>query len=89
MGELMGVDQAIRECLTYAFGHLVGSFGTDAHAGDSGDLARDVLVEVLGDDEAGLLAIGSLLTVAEHVAGNYAYTGEADDYYRRIKSGEV
>ena len=74
-----------REKVVAAFGHLIASFGTDAHAGDSGDLALDTLNEV-GLDEG---AIAALEVAAEHVAGNYQYTGEADEFARRAERGEV
>lgn len=74
-----------RAKLTYAFGHLVGSFGTDAHAADSGELGDTVMDEIgLVPDERAIVRV-----LAEHVAGNYRYTGEADDLIRRIERGEV
>lgn len=78
-------DYERRQKLTYAFGHFVAAFGTDAHAGDSGDLARDVLRE-LGLDER---AIDDIAVLAEEVAGNYEYTGKADDVFQRIEAGEL
>lgn len=76
---------AEKDRLTYAFGHLVSSFGTDAHAGDSGELAQEVLTE-LGFSPREKSIIEDL---AEHVAGNYQYTGEAEDEQRRIEQGEI
>jgi hypothetical protein len=69
----------------YAFGHLVSSNGVDAHAADSGSEADDVM-EGLGLT-ARERAIMELL--AEHVSGNYDYTGEADDFLRRVREGEA
>lgn len=75
-----------REALTYAFGHLVGSFYTDdATAGWSGELAGEVLAELgLSQEEIDRLEI-----LAEYVYGNYNYTGEAEEYQRKIEAGEI
>lgn len=74
-----------RDTLIYGFGHLVGSHGTDAHAGDSGDLALEVL------ESLGLTArqIEILDMVAEHVADNYEYTGTGVAVRRKIEAGEM
>lgn len=76
-------DQQIRDKIAYAFGHLVASYDTDAHAGDSGDLGDEVMREVV---PAGSMWI--IDAIAEHVAGNYAYTGEAIDIRRKIQNEE-
>lgn len=87
---MSAVTQETRERLTYAFGHLVSSFNPeDPHHGDSRDLAGDVLAELLGEGTEGLVAIGVLDVIAEHVAGNYEWTGEAEEFQRRIERGEV
>jgi hypothetical protein len=83
------LPQESRDRLTYAFGHLVASFGTDAHSGDSGELAADTLIELLGDNDEAYMIIGALGVVAEHVAGNYEWTGEAEDERRKIEAGEL
>lgn len=75
-----------RERIVYAFGHLVsGQERETAHSADSMDLARDVL------DELGLTAgeLDLVELLAEEVAGNYRYTGKADEVLRRIRSGEL
>jgi hypothetical protein len=77
--------ESYEEVLIYTFGHLVASHGTDAHAADSGELAEDLMAE--GDMESGQRIV--LRTLAEHVAGNYQYTGEAEDLQRRMERGEV
>jgi len=72
--------------IVYAFGHLVASCNPqDPHHGDSGDLAYDCLRE-LGYDED---AIEDLRYVAEHVAGDWEYTGRAVEEFRRIEAGEI
>ena len=83
--EMSNISPIERENLTYAFGHMVSAFSTDAHAGDSGELADECFRD-LGYDDKG---IERLRAIAEDVAGNYEYTGKADDYERRIKAGEV
>ena len=76
---------ANRERVLYAFGHLVGSYGTDAHAADSGDEGQTVLRdEGLSDAEIEIVHI-----IAEDVAGNYRYTGEADEVIQRIQAGTL
>lgn len=77
--------QEFRDSLTYAFGHMIGSFATDAHSGDSGDLAVDTLVEIGLSAEAREI----VRILAEEVHGNYTYTGEADKYEADIVAGRV
>jgi hypothetical protein len=75
----------VREQLFYAFGHLVASFNPeDPHHADSGDLARETLTE-LGLTEGDVAIIDGL---AEHVAGNYRYTGEQEAATEAIKEEE-
>lgn len=63
----------LQKDLVYGFGHLVSSYITDdAHSGDSGDLAQEVF-ESLGLSD---YTIKILELVAEHVWGNYEYTGK-------------
>lgn len=71
--------------LKYAFGHIVDGFGTDAHAGDSAELGDEVLTD-MGFTTAEKAIVH---TLAEHVAGNYQYTGEATDLLRQIERGEA
>lgn len=76
------------EALTYAFGHLVSSYSPAprGHEGDSADLAQGVLTgDMLRLDPRALAAVHRL---AEYVAGNYEYTGEAEAALRRVRSGE-
>lgn len=73
--------------LIYAFGHLVSGYAhpDDPHAGDSLDLARDVL-EAEGLE---VPAIAVVIQLAEYVADNYQYTGEGRERRRKIESGEL
>ena len=66
-----------RSPLIYAFGHLVSGYASpeDAHSADSIDLARDTLNSI---EELSANTISQIEELAEHVAGNYQYTGEAD-----------
>lgn len=81
------MSQDWKKGLTYGFGHLVSSIDRpdDAHAGDSADLAFDTFEE-LGYGDAIVEVIEAL---AEWVAGNYEWTGEAEQLQRRIERGEV
>lgn len=81
----MSATQEVRDRVAYAFGHAVSSYSTDAYAGDSGDLAQEV-VEELGFTP---MTVELFWLIAEHVAGNYAYTGEADRIRHQIEAGEV
>ena len=72
--------------LTYAFGHLVSSFNPeDPHHADSGEEGTEVLAS-LGFTGETMEVVHAL---AEHVAGDYAYTGEATETRRRIESGDL
>ena len=82
---MTGLYDKDRDRITYAFGHLVSSYTPDAHSGDSGELALDTLAEI-GLDEDMCMVIEM---IAEHVNGNYQYTGEADEFSRRAEAGEV
>lgn len=82
----MTFDQKFRDGLTYAFGHAVSShIEGDAHSGDSGDLAIDVMSDLGLTEEA----IDMVMVLAEHVHGNYDYTGRGEELRRRIERGEV
>lgn len=75
-----------RSKLIYAFGHLVASHNPeDPHHADSGDLADDVLRD-MGLSE---VEMDQIEAIAEHVAGNYRYTGDAEESERRIEAGEL
>lgn len=80
MGVYPLMNQELTETVVYAFGHLVSShFTDDAHHADSGDLAQDVMEHLnLTVREREILE-----AVAEHVAGNYRYTGEITNLERR------
>jgi hypothetical protein len=82
----MTTEPELKARLIYAFGHLVGSFNPeDPHHGDSADLADDVMNEIgLTDSEREVVR-----DLAEHVAGNYDYTGEADRVTRQIEAGDL
>ena len=68
--------------LAYAFGHLVASHTPDdPHHADSGDLADEEL-DALG---LSLREKDLVEAIAEHVAGNYTYTGEAELALREME----
>lgn len=72
--------------LTYAFGHLVSGFANpdDAHSADSIDLGFDTLFAKGYDAQT----IAIITDLAEHVAGDYEYTGKATALYNLIDMGE-
>ena len=82
----MTLDTDTTDRLIYAFGHLVSSYRVeDAHAGDSGGLALDVLYDMEFTERE----IAIIEALAEHVFGNYEFTGEGMEILRRIKAGEL
>ena len=75
-----------RDRIAYMFGHLTALFNPDdPHHADSGDLAADEMQAM------GFTGPERMLTeiLAEHVHGNYQWTGEGEDLRRRIERGEV
>jgi hypothetical protein len=63
---------------------LVSSYGTDAHAADSADHGQETLLDAgFSPDELEIIH-----DLAEHVSGNYTYTGEAIEIARRIRDGK-
>jgi hypothetical protein len=79
-----GISQETRDRLIYAFGHMVAEQNPDdPHGAASGELARETMIDLfdidmdaLDVDDEGMLAIGVMLVLAEHVAQDYTYTGE-------------
>lgn len=72
------LSQETKDRLIYAFGHMVAAHDDSPHASDSDDEAKraiielfDIDVETMHEDDAAMLAIGVMLTLAEHVAEHY------------------